>query len=690
MTLHQTEQPKTKTAAPSPAISTKAAAPAPATSAKAAASAPAIYDVIPRVAKGAHVQGMAAYEKEYKRSIENPEAFWGEKAREALTWFHDFDMAKYGGFEKGDVAWFLNGKLNVSTNCIDRHIATRGDKTAILWESDEPGVHRRITYKELLAETCQIANAMLAHGVRKGDTVAIYMPMIPECIMVMLACTRIGAVHSIVFAGFSAEALRDRIIDAQSKWVFTADEGKRGGRTLPLKKTVDEAIHGVHVVKNVFVFKRTNNPKVPFHPKIDVDMTKVLPLMRPYCPAEWMDSEDLMFILYTSGSTGKPKGVAHTTGGYLTYAATTCKYTFDLQEDDVYACVADCGWITGHSYIVYGPLVNGATTVMFESTPMYPDCGRYWDLVERYKITKFYTAPTAIRALMAHGTEFVTKYDRSSLKVLGTVGEPINPEAWKWYFEVVGDKQCMIADTYWQTETGGHIGVGLPGAAPMKAGSCGLPFFGIDFAILDDAGKELVGANVEGRLCIKDSWPGLARTVYGDHHRYLSVYTMPHPGHYFTGDGARRDADGYYWITGRIDDVLSTSGHRIGTAEVESALVAHNVVTEAAVVGFPHRVKGEGICCYITLIHGVDGSASVTKELAQQVRGHIGAFATPDIIVFVPGLPKTRSGKIMRRILRKIAHGEEDSIGDVSTLAEPEVVPAIIDNFKQSLIGKSF
>ncbi|RHX97513.1 hypothetical protein DYB25_006991 [Aphanomyces astaci] len=648
---------------------------------------PKAYDVIDRVAKNAHIQGIDAYKSEYKRSTENTDEYWAEKARENILWFRDFDQTKNGHFENGDVTWFLNGQLNASTNCIDRHIAKNGEKTAILWESDEPGVHRRISYNELLAETCKIANAMLLNGVRKGDTVAIYMPMIPEVAMVMLACTRIGAVHSIVFAGFSSDALRDRIVDAKSKWVFMADEGKRGGRTLQLKKTVDEAIAGLDVVEKVFVFKRaaqawTTSGK-------EIDMNELLPKMRPYCPAVWMDSEDLMFILYTSGSTGQPKGVAHTTGGYLTYAHVTAKYTFDLQEDDVYACVADCGWITGHSYIVYGPLSNGATTVMFESTPLYPYPSRYWDLVQRYKITQFYTAPTAIRALMSHGANKVEGYDLSSLRILGSVGEPINPEAWRWYYEVVGKSQCMIVDTYWQTESGGHLGTGLPGATPMKAGSCGLPFFGVEFTLLNDQGDEVPGNNVEGRLCVKNPWPGLARTVYGDHSRYLSVYMQPHPGYYFTGDGARRDNDGYYWITGRIDDVLCTSGHRIGTAEVESALVAHNVVTEAAVVGVPHRVKGEGICCFVTLIYSVEPSPQIEQELVKQVRHVIGAFASPDVIVFVSGLPKTRSGKIMRRILRKVAHGESSSIGDVSTLAEPAVVPEIIEKTAKALLGKA-
>ncbi|CAI5735994.1 unnamed protein product [Hyaloperonospora brassicae] len=649
-----------------------------------------VYAPIRPQLKTAHVQSMEQYEAMYTRSIEDPEQFWGELARANLDWFRDFDQTVTGAIGKGDMAWFLNGQTNVSVNCIDRHVKTHADKVAIIWEADEVGQGRKITYAELLEETCRVANAMKHAGVKKGDTVAIYMPMIPEIAFVMLACTRIGAVHSVVFAGFSAEALRDRLIDASTQWVFTSDEGKRGGRTLPLKQIVDVAVDGLEFVRNVFVFKRTRNPEVKMNARIDIDMDNEMQRHRPYCPAECMDSEDLMFILYTSGSTGSPKGIAHTTAGYLLYAMITCKYTFDLQPDDVHACVADAGWITGHSYIIYGPLANGVTTVMFESTPMYPDHGRYWDLIQRHKVTKFYTAPTAIRALMARGNDKIANYDLSSLKVLGSVGEPINPEAWKWYYEVVGNRQCYITDTYWQTETGGHIGVGLPGATPMKPGSCAKPFFGIDFVITDEHGNEIKGNNVEGQLCIRKPWPGLARTVYGNHHRYLQVYMSTHKGLYFTGDGCRRDKDGYYFITGRIDDVLCTSGHRIGTAEIESTLTAHNVVAEAAVIGIPHGIKGEGICCFVALVDSMEPSKDVEKELVQQVRAHIGAFAAPDLVVLVPGLPKTRSGKIMRRVLRKIAHGEEDSLGDVSTLADPSVVPILITNTKVALVGKSF
>lgn len=647
------------------------------------------YPIIQSVASNAHIKGMAEYEAMYKQSVEDPSTFWAKMARDNLTWFHDFDQTVMGSLAKGDIAWFANGKINVSVNCIDRHIPTRGDKTAIIWEADEPGHSKHITYKELLQEVCKIANAMKAQGVKKGDTVAIYMPMIPELTYVMLACTRIGAIHSVVFAGFSSDSLRDRIVDAQSKWVFTSDEGKRGGRTLPLKEIVDHAVHGLDFVQRVFVFKRTNNQFVTYNKHLDIDMSAELPKHRPYCPPEWMDSEDLMFVLYTSGSTGTPKGVAHTTAGYLLYTMLTSKYTFDLHEDDIHACVADCGWITGHSYIVYGPLANGATTVMFESTPLYPNPGRYWDLVERHKVTTFYTAPTAIRALMAHGEEHVKKYDRSSLRILGSVGEPINPEAWRWYYNVVGEGKCYIADTYWQTETGGHVGVGLPGVTPMKPGSCSKPFFGIDIVLTDDKGTIIEGNEVEGELCIRRPWPGMARTVYGDHNRYLAVYMASHKGLYFTGDGAKRDNDGYLFITGRIDDVLTTSGHRIGTAEVESALVAHNLVAESAVIGIPHKIKGEGICCYVTLISAAKPSDEVKKELVHQIRHVIGAFATPDVIVFTPGLPKTRSGKIMRRVLRKIAAGEEDSLGDVSTLADPSVVPILITNMKEAIAGKN-
>ncbi|CCI46010.1 unnamed protein product [Albugo candida] len=648
-----------------------------------------VFPVIKRAAPQAHINGPEHYDQLYKDSIENPDEFWGSCARKHLSWFHPFDHVSSGSLASGDVAWFLNGKLNVSYNCIDRHVLKgKDEKTAIIWEADDIGTGRSISFRELLRETCRVANLMKHFGVRKGDTVAIYMPMIPEIASVMLACTRIGAVHSVVFAGFSSDSLRDRIQDARCKWIFTSDEGKRGGRILPLKQVVDRAISGLDFVENVFVFRRTNNPNIPIVPPKDVDMTINLSRFRPYCPAEWMDSEDLLFILYTSGSTGSPKGVAHSTAGYLLYSMLTAKYTFDLQENDVFGCMADCGWITGHTYNIYGTLCNGTTTVLFESTPMFPDHCRYWDLIQRHRVTKFYTAPTAIRSLMACGSDNIKDYDLSSLKVLGSVGEPINPEAWKWYFDVVGKGSCYITDTYWQTETGGHVGVGLPGVTLMKPGSCGKPFFGIEFVLIDSNGNILEENDVEGQLFIKKPWPGLARTVYGDHWRYQSVYMTSHNGFYFTGDGAKRDKDGYYSITGRIDDVLSTSGHRIGTAEVEGALATHNIVAEAAVVGVPHAIKGEGICCYVVLVGASKPSIEVTTELMQQVRIAIGPFATPDLIVYPSALPKTRSGKIIRRLLRKIAAGEEGQLGDTSTMVNAEIVPELIQCFRDAVQKK--
>lgn len=651
------------------------------------------YEVIPSIQARAHINSMAQYRSMYEASIKDSDTFWADAARTHLEWFRDFDTPSVGNLTDGDVAWFLNGKLNVSTNCIDRHVRTQGDKVAIIWEADEPGQGKKITYSQLLQETCRVANVMKAQGIKKGDTVAIYMPMVPELAYTMLACARMGAVHSIVFAGFSADALRDRIRDAASQWVFTCDEGVRGGRTLLLKQTVDAAIAPLTCVLKVFVFQRTGSSRVVYHPTRDIEMTRAMASVRPYCPAQVMDSEDELFILYTSGSTGSPKGVVHTTAGYLLYAAMTTKYVFDVQDHDVFACVADCGWITGHSYIIYGPLACGATTLMFESTPMYPNAGRYWDVVQTHRVTQFYTAPTAIRALMACSPTYLDNVDRSSLRILGTVGEPINPEAWKWYYHQVGGGKCAIVDTYWQTETGGHIGTGLPGATPMKPGSCSFPFFGISFALMDNAGKECLGNDVEGRLCVTKPWPGMARTVYNDHARYCAVYLAPHPGYYFTGDGAYRDLDGYYYITGRMDDVLCTSGHRIGTAEIESALVAHAVVAEAAVIGFPHSIKGEGICCFVVLVHGIpliDQGETMVAELKRQVRLIIGAFATPDVMIVTTGLPKTRSGKIMRRVLRKIAAGEADALGDISTMADPEVVQTLISHASTAMAGKKY
>jgi acetyl-CoA synthetase len=555
----------------------------------------------------------------------------------------------------------------------------------MIWESDEPGEGCSITYEDLLKQVCRIANVMTRYGVKKGDVVTIYMPMTPELGMTMLACARIGAIHSVVFAGFSADSLRDRINDCDSKWIFTSDEGKRGGKTLKLKGIVDAAVDQTPIVTNVFVFKRTGGDVAMFDR--DVTMDDQMKLVRPYCPCELMDSEDILFILYTSGSTGKPKGVAHTTAGYLLNATLTTKTSFNLCEGDVYCCAADCGWITGHTYIVYGPLSNGTTTCMFESIPTYPNPYRYWDLIQRHKITQFYTAPTAVRALMRYDTAPIKDYDLSTIRVLGSVGEPINPEAWRWYYTHVGRENATIADTYWQTETGAHLASNLPGAGPMKPGSCTLPYYGINFAVLDPtSGKELIGNEVEGVLCIKSNWPSLTRTVYNDHERYLNVYLRPYPGYYFTGDGCKRDAEGHYWITGRVDDVINPSGHRLGTAEIESALVACPEVAEAAVVGFPHDLKGEGIGCYVILRNDppVEINAALTTSLKNAVRSAIGPIATPDFIVY-NDLPKTRSGKIMRRILRKIAAGEEDSIGDVSTLADPSVVPILVEKFKATM-----
>ncbi len=641
-----------------------------------------VYDPKPLIDKTPS-EALNEYHTRYKQSIEDPETFWDNEAKKYLSWTTPYKRVLSGSFEDGDVNWFTEGKLNACYNCLDKHLETRADQTAIIWESDEIGESQSITYSELTKEVCRIANVMKKIGVQKGDVVTLYMPMTPQLAMVMLACARIGAIHSVVFAGFSADSLRDRINDCGSKWVFTSDEGKRGGRTLKLKDIVDKAVIQTDIVEKVCVFKRTG-ADVPMVEGRDVWMSDMMPLVRPYCPCEPMDSEDVLFILYTSGSTGKPKGVAHTTAGYLLNAALTTKTSFDLRDGDVFCCAADCGWITGHSYIVYGPLCNGATTTMFESVPTYPDCCRYWDLIQRHKITQFYTAPTAVRALMRFDTEPIKKYDLSSLRILGSVGEPINPEAWRWYYNNVGRGNCTIVDTYWQTETGAHLAANLPGAIPMKPGSCTFPYYGINFAVLDSTtGKELEGNNVEGVLAIKDIWPSITRTVYNDHERYLNVYLRPYKGYYFTGDGCRRDEDGYYWITGRVDDVINPSGHRLGTAEIESALVACPEVAEAAVVGFPHDLKGEGIGCYIILRSNppVEETPDLVKQLKMAVRSAIGPIATPDFIVF-SDLPKTRSGKIMRRILRKIAAGEEDAIGDTSTLADPSVVPVLVAKYK--------
>ncbi len=618
------------------------------------------------------------YTKLYKESIENNSAFWEKQARELIYWQHDFQCVSDCDFREGLSSWFLGGKLNVCENAVDRHVTTKGDQVALIWEADEPGTEKRITYKELLREVSRLANVLRNNDIRKGDRVAIYMPMIPEAVYAMLACARIGAVHSVVFAGFSAESLRDRINDSHCKAVITADEGVRGHKIIPLKRMTDEAVIGCPSVKVVFVAKRTGN-KVPFYPHRDIWLQEAMAAERPYCPAEHMDSEDTLFLLYTSGSTGKPKGIAHTTGGYAVFAALTHKYVFDYKPGDIYACVADIGWVTGHSYVVYGPLLNGATTVLFESIPTYPDPGRYWEMVDRLQVTQLYTAPTAIRAIQREGDEWVKKYKRTSLRILGSVGEPISPETWRWYHDVVGNSQCSIVDTYWQTETGGILISPLPGATTTKPGSATLPFFGIEPVLLNEGGEEIQGNNVSGLLALKKPWPGMARTIQGDHQRFFATYLEPFKGYYLTGDGARRDEDGYYWITGRVDDVINVSGHRIGSAEVEAALVTHSSCSEAAVIGFPHDIKGEGLFAYVILKADYKETDAIVGELRNEVRHHIGAFATPDQILIVPGLPKTRSGKIMRRILRKIAAGDVSDLGDISTLADPGIVEKLVE-----------
>ncbi|MFP1630739.1 acetate--CoA ligase [Zhengella sp. ZM62] len=619
----------------------------------------------------------------YKRSVEDPEGFWAEHGKR-IDWIKPFSTVKNTNFNTPGVSikWFEDGSLNVSANCIDRHLEKRGDQVAILWEGDDPSEDRKITYRELSGEVNRLANVMKANGVKKGDRVTIYMPMIPEAAYAMLACTRIGAIHSIVFGGFSPDALAGRIEDCGSDFVITSDEGLRGGKKVPLKANTDKAIEIAEKagarVRNVLVVKRTGG-NVAMKDGRDIWYHDAMAGASADCPPEEMNAEDPLFILYTSGSTGKPKGVMHTTGGYLVYAAMTHQYVFDYHEGEVYWCTADVGWVTGHSYIVYGPLANGATTLMFEGVPNYPSPSRFWDVVDKHNVSIFYTAPTAIRALMGAGDEHVTKASRKSLRVLGSVGEPINPEAWEWYYNVVGEQRCPIVDTWWQTETGGILITPLPGATDLKPGSATRPFFGVQPQLVDNDGNVLDGA-AEGNLCITDSWPGQMRTVYGDHERFEQTYFSTYHGKYFTGDGCRRDEDGYYWITGRVDDVINVSGHRMGTAEVESALVAHAKVSEAAVVGYPHDLKGQGIYCYVTLMEGETGSDELRKELVAHVRSEIGPIASPDKIQFAPGLPKTRSGKIMRRILRKIAEDDFGALGDTSTLADPTVVDDLIDN----------
>ncbi|MCK9394884.1 MAG: acetate--CoA ligase [Methylobacter sp.] len=636
-----------------------------------------IYDIKPEIADQAHITA-ETYKTLYQRSIAEPEAFWAEQAAQFLDWSKPWDTVMDCDFHTGHIRWFEGGKLNVSVNCVDRHLATRSDQVAIIWEGDNPAHDKKITYRQLHEQVCKFANVLKAQGVKKGDRVCIYLPMISEAAAVMLACTRIGAVHSIVFGGFSAEALKDRILDANCRFLVCADEGHRGGKTVPIKANADEAAAACPCLEQVIVIKNTGNP-VDWHEQRDVWFHEAMATASADCPAEEMDAEDPLFILYTSGSTGKPKGVLHTTGGYLLYTAMTHKYVFDYHDGDIYWCTADIGWVTGHSYMIYGPLCNGATTLMFEGVPTYPAADRFWQVIDKHQVNIFYTAPTAIRALMAQGDEFVERCSRRSLRILGSVGEPINPEAWEWYYHTVGDGRCPVVDTWWQTETGGILITPLPGAIPLKPGSATLPFFGITPEIMDNGGLIMEGA-AEGILVISRSWPGQARSVFGDHQRFVDTYFKNYPGYYFTGDGARRDQDGYFWITGRVDDVINVSGHRMGTAEIESALVLHEHVAEAAVVGYPHDIKGQGIYAYVTLNVGIEPSEELRQELIDLVKKEIGPIAHPDIIQWAPGLPKTRSGKIMRRILRKVASNEIGSLGDTSTLADPAVVDDIIEH----------
>jgi acetyl-CoA synthetase len=640
-------------------------------------SQPVRYEVSVEMAARAHID-RAAYQALYRRSIEDPSGFWAEQAQQFVTWSRPWARVLDWDYQIPRIRWFEGAKLNVAYNCLDRHLASRGDRTAILWEADEPGETRSVSYRELFDAVCRFGNALKARGVGKGDRVAIYLPMVPEAAVAMLACARIGAVHSVVFGGFSPESLKDRILDSDCRVVITADEGFRGGRHVPLKANVDAALLACPRVHTAFVVRRTGRP-IAWQTGRDLWYHETVAAADPECPPAEMDAEDPLFILYTSGSTGKPKGVLHTSGGYLVYAAITHRYAFDYHDGDIFWCTADVGWVTGHTYCVYGPLCNGATTLMFEGIPTHPNPGRFWEMVDRHRVNILYTAPTAIRALMAQGDAWVQKGRRTSLRVLGTVGEPINPEAWEWYYRVVGDGRCPIVDTWWQTETGGILISPLPGAIAQKPGSATLPFFGVVPAIVDERGQVLEGA-ADGMLVITRPWPGQMRTVYGDHQRFRDTYFARFPGCYFTGDGARRDTDGYYWITGRVDDVLNVSGHRLGTAEVESALVLHETVAEAAVVGFPHSIKGQGIYAYVTLMSGVEPSEALRATLVGHVRQEIGAIAAPDVIQWAPGLPKTRSGKIMRRILRKVAANEIDALGDVSTLADSSVVEDLVRN----------
>jgi acetyl-CoA synthetase len=636
-----------------------------------------IYEVPANIAARAYLDD-TQYQAMYARSVEDPEGFWAEQAEKFITWGRRWDRVLDWDYHRGHIRWFEGGKLNASFNCLDRHLKERGDQVAIIWEADDPARDRKITYRELHQQVSKLANVLKARGVKKGDRVSIYLPMIPEAAVAMLACARIGAVHSVVFGGFSPEALKDRILDSDCKVLITADEGMRGGRRVPLKANADKALLSCPHVHTAVVVRHTGGD-VAWREGRDVWYHEMMEHVSADCPVEEMDAEDPLFILYTSGSTGKPKGVLHTTGGYMVFAAMTHRYVFDYHDGDIYWCTADVGWVTGHTYIVYGPLANGAVTLMFEGVPNYPDGSRFWQVVDKHKVNTFYTAPTAIRALMRLGDEPVQATSRASLRLLGSVGEPINPEAWEWYHRVVGDHRCPVVDTWWQTETGGILITPLPGATRLKPGSATRPFFGVKPALVDNDGRLLEG-EAAGNLVITFPWPGQMRTVFGDHQRFIDTYFRNYPGMYFTGDGARRDKDGYYWITGRVDDVINVSGHRLGTAEVESALVLHDSVAEAAVVGYPHDIKGQGIYAYVTLMEGIEPSEELRRELVALVRSEIGAIATPDVIQWAPSLPKTRSGKIMRRILRKIAANELDNLGDTSTLADPSVVDNLVAN----------
>lgn len=636
-----------------------------------------IYPVTAERAESTHINE-EQYNDMYARSIDDSDAFWAEKAEEFIDWFKPWDTVQEWDFHKGEISWFNGAKVNVSYNCLDRHLETRADQTAIIWEGDNPEESREISYRELHDEVCRFSNALKGLGIKKGDRVCIYMPMIPEAAVAMLSCARIGAVHSIVFGGFSPDALKDRINDSECSIVITADQGLRGGRKVPLKANADIACDKTDCVKRMVVVKR-GGEDVEWKDGRDLWYHELISGASNDCPAVEMDAEDPLFILYTSGSTGTPKGVLHTSGGYILYASMTHKYVFDYKDGDIYWCTADVGWVTGHSYIVYGPLANGATTLMFEGIPTYPTVSRFWEVIEKHKVNTFYTAPTAIRALMAQGDEPVTSVDRSSLRLLGSVGEPINPEAWEWYSQVVGESRCPVIDTWWQTETGGILISPLPGATALKPGSATKPFFGVIPELVDEQGNILEGP-ASGNLVITRPWPGMMRSVYGNHERFKETYFALYPGYYFTGDGARRDEDGYFWITGRVDDVLNVSGHRLGTAEIESALVLHEAVAEAAVVGYPHEIKGQGIYAYVTLMNGIEATNDLKAALIKHVRTEIGPIATPDLLQWAPGLPKTRSGKIMRRILRKIAENDVTSLGDTSTLADPGVVDGLVEN----------